>query len=72
MSKVQEIKQAATALSAAERVELARWLAGTTETEIQAEKQNRQEWLRRWRELIARTNAAVGPLTWKREELYER
>jgi len=72
MSTVQEIKQAATALSAAERTELARWLAAAAESDIRAEEQNRQQWLKRWRELIAKTSAAIGPISWKRSELHER
>lgn len=72
VSTVQEIKQAATALSATERDELARWLAEGAQAEILAEEQRRQDWLKQWRELVAKTNAAIGVISWKRDELYER
>ena len=72
VSTVQEIKQAATTLSAMERDELARWLAAGAQAEILAEGRSRQDWLKQWRELVARTNAAIGVISWKRDELYER
>ncbi|KAF0171409.1 MAG: hypothetical protein FD161_4320 [Limisphaerales bacterium] len=69
MSTVQEIKAAATKLSAEEKAELARWLTDQQKVETEAE---RLEWVRQWRELAAKANAGVGPITWKREDLYER
>lgn len=69
MSTVQEIKAAATKLSAEERAELVRWLTEERPVETTAE---RTDWIRRWRELAAKSNAEVGPITWKREDLYER
>jgi hypothetical protein len=69
MSTVQEIKAAATKLTAEEKAELARWLTEQQPVETAAE---RADWIRRWRELAAKSNAEVGPITWKREDLYER
>lgn len=69
MSTVQEIKAAATKLTAEEKAELARWLTEQRTPRTDAE---RQEWARQWRELADKANAGVGPITWKREDLYER
>jgi hypothetical protein len=71
VSTVQEIKQAAIALSATERDELVRWLTEGAEAEILTEGQRRRDWLRQWRALVAKTNAAIGVISWKRDELYE-
>ena len=67
MSTVQEIKQAAAKLTREERLELSRWLA-----DVAAEHIEREQWNERWAGLVAGSNAAVGPITWTREELYER
>lgn len=69
MSTVQEIKAAATKLTAEEKAELVRWLTEQQPAETDAA---REDWIRRWRELAAKANAEVGPITWKREDLYER
>lgn len=69
MSTVQEIKAAATKLTAEEKAELVRWLTAQQPAETDAA---REDWIRRWRELAAKANAEVGPITWKREDLYER
>ncbi len=69
MSTVQEIKAAATKLTAEEKAELARWL---TEQRTPRTVAEREEWARQWRELADKANAGVGPITWKREDLYER
>lgn len=70
MSTVQEIKAAATKLTAEEKAELARWL---TESQHKPKSEaERQEWARQWRELADKANAGVGPITWKREDIYER
>ena len=65
MSTVQEIKAAATKLTAEERAELSRQQPAETDAA-------REDRIRRWRELAAKANAEVGPITWKREDLYER
>jgi len=69
MSTVQEIKAAATKLTAEEKAELVRWLTDQQKVETEAE---RLEWVRQWRELATKANVEVGPITWKREDLYER
>lgn len=69
MSTVQEIKAATTKLTAEQKAELARWLTSQHTPMTDAE---RQEWSRQWRELADKANAGVGPITWKREDLYER
>jgi hypothetical protein len=69
VSTVQEIKQAASKLSAEERAELLHWLAGSEATVAQNGK---AEWLRKWTALNATVNAAVGARTWTRDDLHAR
>ena len=69
MSTVQEIKAAATKLTAEEKAELARWL---TESDAAVRRRSREEWYRDWVALSEKAQAEVGPVTWKREDLYER
>jgi hypothetical protein len=69
MSTVQEIKAAATKLTAEEKAELARWL---TESDAAVRRRSREEWYRDWVALAEKAQAEVGPITWKREDLYER
>lgn len=69
MSTVQEIKAAATKLTAEEKAELARWL---TESDTDARRRSREEWYRDWVALAEKAKAEVGPIAWKREDLYER
>lgn len=69
MSTVQEIKAAATKLTAEEKAELARWL---TESDATVRRRSREEWYRDWVALAEKAQPEVGPITWKREDLYER
>lgn len=69
MSTVQEIKAAATKLTAEEKAELARWL---TESDATVRRRSREEWYRDWVALAEKAKVEVGPITWKREDLYER
>ena len=69
MSTVQEIKQAASKLSAEERAELLRWLA---ESDATATQNGKAEWLRKWMDLNATVHAAVGAKTWTRDDLHAR
>jgi hypothetical protein len=69
VSTVQEIKIAAAQLSAEARAELLRWLA---ESEIPPAQNGQAEWLRKWTDLKAGVNAAVGVRTWTRDDLHAR
>jgi hypothetical protein len=68
MGTVQEIKAAAAKLTPEERADLLRWLAETEQrTSAQLES-----WHKQWNALADKAHAVVGPITWKRGDLYAR
>ena len=69
VSTVQEIKQAAAKLSRKEQTELLHWLTESHQAVAQSET---ADWLARWTALNARVNAAVGAVTWTRDDLHAR
>ena len=72
MSTVQEIKTAVAALSPAERAELAHWLAEGGTNGPRAKAAERRQWHADFMRLVRQVRAAVGPVTWTREQLHER
>jgi hypothetical protein len=71
MSTVEEIKMAAATLTPAERLALAR-LAQRDAEDGKTEQAERQGWHAEFVRLVQQTRAAVGPVTWTRDQLHER
>jgi len=72
VSTVQEIKTAVAALSPVERAELAHWLAEGEAEDARAKEAGRRQWHADFVRLVRQVHAAVGPVTWTREQLHER